>query len=165
MLLDQKTRAVPAPPVRPGDHLTNAKYKDVIERDSGAVGKIARWCVWSDVALDKCRGLSRAAFTREVRPKFECTRGKDQASCLKTLQEGKADLVVLEGGEVLQAIRDVNAQPLAAESYGPGSTKDSERPAVAVVKKSSSIKKLGERTLQHPSLQRPHWLTACLRSS
>ncbi|XP_031847327.1 transferrin 1 [Nomia melanderi] len=144
MLLEPKTLAVPAPLERPGDHLTNAKYKDVIERNSGAVGKLAKWCVWSDTALDKCRGLSRAAFTREVRPKFECVREKDQAACLKALQEGKADLVVLDGGAVLQAIRDVNAQPVAAETYGPGTTKNGERPAVAVVKKSSPISKLAD---------------------
>lgn len=64
MLLDEKTLAVAAPPVAPEDHLKNSKYLDVIERNSGAVGKRARWCVSSQGALDKCRALARAAFSR-----------------------------------------------------------------------------------------------------
>lgn len=64
MLLDEKTLAVAAPPVSPQVHLKNAKYVDVIERNSGAPERDARWCVWSASALDKCRSLARAAFSR-----------------------------------------------------------------------------------------------------
>ncbi|KZC11090.1 Transferrin, partial [Dufourea novaeangliae] len=139
MLLDKKTLAVPAPVVSPKDHLKNAKYLDVIERNSGAVGKLARWCVWSEPALDKCRALCRAAFSRDVRPKLECGLEKTQDACLNALKEDRTDLVVLEGGSVLRAIREFNASPIIAETYGPGATKLGERPAVAVIKKSSSI--------------------------
>lgn len=145
MLLDKKTLAVSAPPILPENHLKNSKYLDVIERNSGAVGKLARWCVWTDSALDKCQAFGRAAFSRDVRPKLECAKpGTDQDSCLNALKEGKTDLVVLEGGSVLRAIRDFRATPIVAESYGTGSTKLGERPAVAVVKKSSSINALAD---------------------
>ncbi|XP_076630362.1 transferrin 1 [Colletes latitarsis] len=142
MLLDNKTLAVPAPVVSPENHLKNSKYLDVIERDSGSVGKLARWCVWSQGALDKCRALAKAAFSRDVRPKLECKMEKDEDSCLKAVKEDKADLVVVEGGSIARAIKDYNAVPIIAETYGQGTTNNSERPAVAVVKESSGINKL-----------------------
>ncbi|XP_017889862.1 transferrin [Ceratina calcarata] len=142
MLLDEKTLAVAAPPILPENHLINSKYLDVIERDSGAVGKKARWCVWSQEALEKCQVISRAAFSREVRPKLECLLQKNKESCLQSIKDGDADLAVIEGGSVLRANQELNTTPIVAESYGPGSTSLSERPAVAVIKKSSSMNKL-----------------------
>lgn len=64
MLLDSKTLAVPAPAETPEAHLKNAKYLDVIERNSGAADKVARWCFWEKGALAKCRALARASFSR-----------------------------------------------------------------------------------------------------
>ncbi|XP_076165730.1 transferrin 1 [Ptiloglossa arizonensis] len=144
MLLDNKTLAVPAPVVSPVNHLTNSKYLDVIERDSGSVGKVARWCVWTEGSLNKCNALSKAAFSRDVRPKLECKFDKSREDCLKAIKEDNADLVVVDGGAVQGAIRDFNAKPIIAESYGPGSTKLGERPAVAVIKKSSPVKDFAE---------------------
>ncbi|XP_053996345.1 transferrin [Hylaeus anthracinus] len=135
MLLDNKTLAVAAPPVSPVDHLKSSKYLDVIERDSGSVGKRARWCVSDQGAYEKCQALSKSAFSRDVRPKLMCSLEKDQNACLKALQEDKADMTVVEGGTVHRAVKDFNAIPIIAESYGPGSTEFGERPAVAVVKK------------------------------
>lgn len=142
MLLDEKTLAVAAPPVQPKEHLTNAKYLDVIERNSGAVGKRARWCMWEQGALEKCQALAKASFSREVRPKLECLLEKNQDGCLKAIKEGNADLTVVEGGSVARATKEFNAVPIIAESYGAGATEYSERPAVAVVRKSSGINKL-----------------------
>lgn len=57
-------------------------------------------------------------------------------------------MTVVEGSEVLRATKEFDAKPIIAESYGPASTDLGERAAVAVVKKSSSIGKLGnERPL------------------
>lgn len=64
LLLNEKTLAVAAPPVSPEEHLKSAKYMDVIERNSGAPERDARWCVWTEDALNKCRNLARAAFSR-----------------------------------------------------------------------------------------------------
>ncbi|XP_029052771.2 transferrin [Osmia bicornis bicornis] len=144
MLLDEKTLAVAAPPIQPEQHLTNSKYLDVIERNSGAVGKSARWCVWDQGSLEKCRALARASFSRDVRPKLECMLQKTQDECLKSIKDGNADLTAIEGGSVARAIKDFNASPIIAESYGKGSTEFSERPAVAVVRKSASISKLDD---------------------
>lgn len=64
LLLSDKTLAVKTDPINPLSHLTAAKYLDVIERDSGALMKNARWCVWSQESLDKCDAFSKSAFSR-----------------------------------------------------------------------------------------------------
>ncbi|XP_076242352.1 transferrin 1 [Calliopsis andreniformis] len=144
MLLDPKTLAVPAPQETPLNHLTDAKYLDVIERDSGAVDKLARWCVWTQGALQKCQAIARVAFSRDIRPKVGCILEKSQDACLKSLKEDTIDLMILEGGSVLRAMKEYNAKPIISESYGQGSTNIGERAAVALVKKSSSLNVLGD---------------------
>ncbi|EFN84813.1 Transferrin [Harpegnathos saltator] len=144
MLLDEKTLAVAAPPVSPEEHLKSAKYMDVIERNSGAPERDARWCVSDANALDKCRNLARAAFSRDARPRFDCILEKDQAACLKAVRDNGADITVIDGSSVKQAISEYNVKPIVAETYGAGSTKLGERAAVAVVKSGSSINGLGD---------------------
>lgn len=144
MLLSDKTLAVAAPPVSPEEHLKSAKYMDVIERNSGAPERDARWCVWSQSALDKCHSLSRAAFSRDARPRFDCILEQDEVACLKAVRDNGADITVIDGGSVKLAIENYNAKPIVAEAYGNGSTHVNERPAVAVVKSGSSINGLGD---------------------
>lgn len=88
---------------------------------------------------------SFSCFVRDVRPKFECLLEKSQDDCLKAIKIGNAELLVIEGGWASHAIKDFNAIPIIAESYGPGSTDFGERAAVAVIKKSSSINKIGKK--------------------
>lgn len=64
LLLDNNTQALRATPVNPEEHLETAKYLDVIERNSGAPERDARWCVWSTESLEKCRALAKAAHSR-----------------------------------------------------------------------------------------------------
>lgn len=64
MLVDEKTVAVPSEAHDPDTYLKNAKYVDVIERNLGAPEKSARWCVHTTKALEKCRAISKAAFSR-----------------------------------------------------------------------------------------------------
>jgi len=64
MLLNEKTLAVAAPPVSPEEHLKNARYMEMIERNSGAPERDARWCTWKEDALNKCRSIAKAAFSR-----------------------------------------------------------------------------------------------------
>ncbi|XP_014488934.1 PREDICTED: transferrin [Dinoponera quadriceps] len=144
LLLDEKTLAVAAPPVPPEEHLKSAKYMDVIERNSGAPERDARWCVWDASALEKCRSLARAAFSRDARPRFDCILEKDQDACLKAVRDNGADITVIEGGSVKLAIKDYNAKPIVAETYGDGSTRHGERAPVAVIKNGSPINGFGD---------------------
>lgn len=70
---------------------------------------------------------------------MDCILEKDQAACLKAVRDNGADITVIDGESAQLAIRDYNAKPIVAEAYGPGSSQLGERPAVAVVKKGSSI--------------------------
>lgn len=144
MLLNEKTLAVAAQPVSPEEHLLSAKYMDVIERNSGAPERNARWCVWNENALKKCRSLARAAFSRDARPRFDCILEAQEEICLSAVRDNGADITVIEPGSVARAIQHYNAKPIVAEAYGEGSTKFSERPAVAVIKSGSSINGFGD---------------------
>ncbi|XP_012252753.2 transferrin [Athalia rosae] len=144
LLLDEKTLAVKTDPISPLDHLNNAKYTDVIERNSGAPERTARWCVTSNEALEKCNAFARAAFSRDARPRFDCLHEKDADVCLKAIRDGGADVVAIEGGQVEKAVRDFNLKPIVAEKYSEGATKLSEQAAVAVVKKTSTIQNLAD---------------------
>lgn len=144
MLLDEKTKAVSAPPVNPQEHLEQAKYLDVIERNSGAPERNARWCVSNPNALAKCQALAKAAHSRDVRPRIECILETSDDDCLTAVRNEAADLVVLDGSQVKNATNNFNIKPIISEDYGKGTTKMGERPAVAVIKKDSPIKKLGK---------------------
>jgi len=61
---------------------------------------------------------------------------------LQAIRDNGADTAVIDGGSVKLAIDNYNAKPIIAETYGEGSTKFGEQPAVAVIKKGSSINKL-----------------------
>lgn len=86
LLLNEKTLAVAAPPVSPDEHLQSAKYMDVIERNSGAPERDARWCIWDENALNKCRSLARAAFSRYSHKTHKCQFSINLTWCLEAKQ-------------------------------------------------------------------------------
>jgi len=76
---------------------------------------------------------------RDARPRFDCILEKDETACLKAVRDNGADITIIDGGSVKRAINEYNVKPIVAETYGEGSTKLSERPALAVIKSGSSI--------------------------
>jgi hypothetical protein len=82
-----------------------ANYTDVIERDSGAPQRPVRFCVTSSTELAKCRILKQAAFSRDIRPAFDCVQETTLHDCLKTVRDDGADVITLDGGEVFTAQR------------------------------------------------------------
>lgn len=80
---------------------------------------------------------------RDARPRFDCILEAQEESCLSAVRDNGADITVIEPGSVARAIQHYNAKPIVAEAYGEGSTKFSERPAVAVIKSGSSINGFG----------------------
>lgn len=63
---------------------------------------------------------------------------------MKALRDDGADLLLMSGELVEEAMKNYNVKPIVAEAYGPGATEFSERPAVAVIKRGSYIKSLRE---------------------
>lgn len=97
MWVDQKNLLVDrAQPVFPGEQLNKAQYKDVIERDGPFESKI-KLCVTSQVEMDKCDVMRRAAYSRDVRPEIQCMLKGSRDACVSAVQDGSADVVVLKG--------------------------------------------------------------------
>ena len=82
-----------------------ANYTDVIERDTGTPHRTVRFCVTSNAELAKCRVLHKAAFSRDIRPPFDCIQEATLHDCLKTVRDDGADIITLDGGEVITAQR------------------------------------------------------------
>lgn len=83
--------------ISPGDYLDKANYTDVVERDYGPPFKTIRFCVVSKDEEEKCRALSKAAFSRNIRPRFDCVVEKNVYACLKTIRDNGADIITLDG--------------------------------------------------------------------
>ncbi|PSN50992.1 Transferrin [Blattella germanica] len=92
-----------------------------------------------DTELQKCRLLKNAAFSRDIRPAFDCVQEAGLHECLRTIRDDGADVMTLDGGEVFIAQRQYNLKPIVAEQYG---EHGSLYYAVAVVKKSSSYQSI-----------------------
>lgn len=70
-------------PVLPGEHLIRAQYKDVIERDGNIAQKI-NICLSSDIEMKKCDVMKKAAYSRDIRPEFECHL-KTKSACFESV--------------------------------------------------------------------------------
>jgi len=73
------------------------KFSDVVERDYGPPFKTVRFCVTSQTEEDKCRTLKKVAFSRNIRPMFDCVLEKSVQDCLKTIRDDGADVITLDG--------------------------------------------------------------------
>ncbi|WP_147291042.1 PhnD/SsuA/transferrin family substrate-binding protein, partial [Alteriqipengyuania lutimaris] len=140
--LNNKTVAVDnGGPFSPQQYLDKANYTDVIERDTGDPHRPVRFCVTSDTELEKCHVLRRAAFSRDIRPAFDCVQESTNQDCMATVRDNGADVITLDGGDVFTAMREYNLKPIIAEQYG---EHGSMYYAVAVVKKSSSYQSIAD---------------------
>lgn len=108
----------------PGDHLADAQYRDVIERDGHRQLRI-RICVRLEAEQRKCDVLKRVSFARDIRPAFDCVLAAD---CVRAVNENVADVAVMPAKKFGVA-RAANLVPIAYEMIDP---KD---PYVAVVAK------------------------------
>lgn len=134
--LNDKTVPIENKIISPTDYLNKANYTDVIERDYGPPYKTVRFCVTSIDEEEKCRTLSKAAFSRNIRPRFDCILEQDVYNCLKTIRDNGADIIALDGGLVDVAEREYNLKPILAEQY---SATGGSYYAVAVIRKHSTI--------------------------
>lgn len=127
--------------ISPKDYLDKANYTDILEREYGPPIKSLRFCVTSDDEYQKCRTLSKAAFSRNIRPRFDCVRENSVEDCMKTIRDNGADIITLDGGLVDKARSQYNLKPIVAEKYGEtGGTYY----AVAVVKKNSPYRSFSD---------------------
>lgn len=119
MLVNEKNTVVAKEePILPGEHLTKAKYAEVIERqllDGDSDDEKIKLCVSGSVEMRKCEAMRDVAFSRDIRPKFECIV-KDNEKCGEAVSNGDADAVVVEAKNVGKYNLD-NLKPLLFEAF------------------------------------------------
>lgn len=96
----------------PGEHLTRAQYKDVIERD-GSFEKKIRLCVRTDVEKRKCDLMKLVAYSRDIRPEIECILNGD---CVESVKSDLSDVAILSGSELSRAKDGNDLKAIAHES-------------------------------------------------
>ncbi|XP_061389316.1 transferrin-like, partial [Musca vetustissima] len=98
--------------VEPQEYLEAAGYKDVIERDGSDIRKMIM-CVQTDIELEKCDTMRRAAYSRDIRPEMQCVLAEN---CISAVKEGKADMLAVKAGLYREA-RENDLLPIVYESY------------------------------------------------
>ncbi|XP_033118671.1 melanotransferrin-like [Anneissia japonica] len=98
----------------------------------------ARWCVVSDGEFDKCEAMKKAFATENLKPDISCPRAQNQEGCMRQIRDGQADLVTLDGGDIVTAGNTYKMQPVAGENYGKEDATASYW-AVAVAKKGTDF--------------------------
>ncbi|RWS06598.1 Transferrin-like protein, partial [Dinothrombium tinctorium] len=93
----------------------------------------ARLCVVSDKEYQKCEKMSTAFRTKLLQPKLSCIREHSTVNCMKSINEGNADLVVLDAGDIYRAGHNYNLMPIIAEQYD---LNDTSYYVVAIAKQS-----------------------------
>ena len=113
-------------------------YQPSIEKPlQGCTRRNITFCLSRDGELNKCQQLQKAAFARRIRPSIRCYHADTPSTCVRLLNERRADLMVLPPDAFYQAARYQSLQALATER--------SSRPkyGVAVVKSNSDITAFG----------------------
>ncbi|KAG5677326.1 hypothetical protein PVAND_007094 [Polypedilum vanderplanki] len=98
MVNEQNTVVAKDEVIVPGDHLSKAKYTDVIERqllDGISVEEKIKLCVSSVIELKKCRAMSDVSYSRDIRPTFQCIL-QDNEKCVESLNDGTADAIIIQ---------------------------------------------------------------------
>lgn len=138
--LNDKTIPHESKVIGPKDHLDKANYTDVVERDYGPPIKTIRICYTSNTAAKKCRDFSNAAFSRNVRPRFDCVAEESIEKCFLTIRDNAADVIAVDAAQVDNAKQEFNLRPIVTEKYN--SSTDGSFYIVAVVRKASTLKSL-----------------------
>ncbi|CAH1266109.1 LTF [Branchiostoma lanceolatum] len=89
-----------------------------------------RWCTISSQEQQKCQEMSRA-FIRRLNHRLECVQGQSSEDCMYKISHHQADVITLDGGDVLTAGSKYDLVPVMGEDYGNG---DASYWAVAVAR-------------------------------
>ncbi|KAK7586107.1 hypothetical protein V9T40_003983 [Parthenolecanium corni] len=145
--------------LHPNEYLSKAKFYDVIARNVVAPRRSVRWCLTTDAAHSKCKLLKLAAFSRDIRPEFDCVQESSTEKCLQTIRDGGADIIALDAAEAMPFLSKYNLRVIAAELYYKNTT---ELFAVAAVKKMSPVHTFkdlqGKRSCHSTDMKSAGWV-------
>ncbi|KAF7490608.1 Melanotransferrin [Sarcoptes scabiei] len=75
----------------------------------------ARLCVTSTHELEKCNNMKSAFRTNLLKPQLSCVLGENTVDCMQQIQDGQADLAMLDAADVHLAGQRYNLEPIMAE--------------------------------------------------
>ena len=133
LFLDDTTNLVPIPE-------RNQTFSDYLGQDMRYFEALhecnvptARLCVISKPEFYKCLQMAIAFKAQMLKPKLACYLGKSSIDCMKAIRDKKADLTVLDAGDVYKAGSNFGLIPIVAEKYD---LNDTSYYVVAVAKQS-----------------------------
>ncbi|KAF7231798.1 hypothetical protein EG68_03894 [Paragonimus skrjabini miyazakii] len=89
------------------------------------------WCLIDQFEFVKCERMSSAFAARRIKPDLTCIQAESAIDCMRLIQDGYADMITLEAGDLYSAGKYFDLVPIVAENYGSGPFYY----AVAIVKK------------------------------
>ncbi|XP_066285078.1 uncharacterized protein [Branchiostoma lanceolatum] len=89
-----------------------------------------RWCTISSQEQQKCQEMSQHV-SRSLNHRLECVQGQSSEDCMYKISHHQADVITLDGGDVLTAGSKYDLVPVMGEDYGNG---DASYWAVAVAR-------------------------------
>lgn len=75
----------------------------------------AKLCVISQPEMDKCGHMKSAFHTNSLQPEISCVLGENTVDCMRKIQQGQADLTVLDAADIYTASQRYNLEPILAE--------------------------------------------------
>lgn len=75
----------------------------------------AKLCVVSNPELEKCSNMKSAFRTNLLQPELSCVLGENTLDCMRKIQQGQADLAVLDAADVYVGSREYHLEPILAE--------------------------------------------------
>ncbi|KAF0305802.1 Melanotransferrin [Amphibalanus amphitrite] len=91
-------------------------YKDIMEVRSCPVGAL-RLCVTSYAEQIKCNQMRQALRAQLLKPELTCFRGHSAIDCMRQINGGLADMVMLDAGDVYTAGHQFSQIPIMNEVY------------------------------------------------
>nr|XP_027202008.1 melanotransferrin-like [Dermatophagoides pteronyssinus] len=75
----------------------------------------AKLCVVSEEEWKKCNNMKSAFRTNMLQPQLLCVQGLNTIDCMQKIQQGQADLTVLDAADIYMAGQQYNLEPIMAE--------------------------------------------------
>lgn len=91
-------------------------YSSIMEVRSCPVGAL-RLCVTSYAEQIKCNQMRQALRAQLLKPELTCFRGYSAVDCMRNINNGRADMVMLDAGDVYTAGHRFEQVPIMNEVY------------------------------------------------
>lgn len=110
------------------------------------------WCTTSLVERRKCLDWARAIEEANIQLEglepfklnLDCAQGNDRDQCMSMIDDERADMILLDPGEIGDAGRYHSLTPIMAERYGPSKSEVGHFSVAVVKKRNSNIQSLSD---------------------